>query len=140
MERRVPPPEADAWAARTGTKPPGRTIRLGDLIQRPEVRLEHLRDLAPELPWLTPPEIEDLEAELKFSGYIRRQEKVAERVRKADELALPEDLSYDRIEGLSAELEEKLSAARPRTLGAAARLPGVTPAALANILFHLKSR
>jgi tRNA uridine 5-carboxymethylaminomethyl modification enzyme len=139
MEHRVAPPEADAWAARSGTKPPGRTIRLGDLIQRPEVRLEHLRDLAPEIPWLTPPEIEDLEAELKFGGYIRRQEKVAERVRSADALLLPADLPYDRVEGLSAELREKLSAARPRTLGAAARLPGVTPAALANILFHLKA-
>jgi len=140
MEQRVPPPEADAWAARAGTKPPGRTIRLGDLIQRPEVRLEHLRDLAPELPRLTPPEIEDLEAELKFAGYIKRQEKLADRVRKADGLLLPEDLPYDRVEGLSSELKEKLAVAKPRTLGAAGRLPGVTPAALANILFYLQSR
>ncbi len=140
MEQRVPPPEADAWAARAGTKPPGRTIRLGDLIQRPEVRLEHLRDLAPELPRLTPPEIEDLEAELKFAGYIKRQEKLADRVRKADGLLLPEDLPYDRVEGLSSELKEKLAGAKPRTLGAAGRLPGVTPAALANILFYLQSR
>ncbi|MFH1531769.1 MAG: tRNA uridine-5-carboxymethylaminomethyl(34) synthesis enzyme MnmG [Pseudomonadota bacterium] len=140
LEHRVPPPEVDAWAVRTGTKAPGRTIRLQELIQRPEVCLEHLRDLVPELPYLSPVEVEDLEAELKFDGYIRRQEKVAQRVRKADELCLPEALRYDTVEGLSAELKEKLAATRPRTLGAAARLPGVTPAALASILFHLQSR
>jgi len=136
LDHRVSPPDADKWAAQIGTRPPGRTIRLRELIKRPEVRLEHLRDLAPELPHLSPTEIEDLEAELKFDGYIQRQERVAAQLQKADDIRLPQ--CWDEVEGLSTEVIEKLTEVCPRTLGAASRIPGITPAALAAIMFYLK--
>jgi len=81
-----------------------------------------------------------VEIQAKYSGYIRRQETEIERHRRYAEAVLPEDLDYDAVVGLSTEARQQLSAVRPATLGQAARLAGVTPAALSLLLIHLKRR
>ena len=81
-----------------------------------------------------------IEARAKYAGYIERQQEEIERARRNEETALPADLDYAALAGLSHEVRQKLSEARPATLGQAARIPGVTPAAVSILLVHLKKR
>ncbi|HME90272.1 MAG TPA: tRNA uridine-5-carboxymethylaminomethyl(34) synthesis enzyme MnmG, partial [Myxococcaceae bacterium] len=82
---------------------------------------------------------EEVETELKYEGYIAQQERAAARHREAwDDWRIPEELSFWRIRGLSAEAAEKLERYRPLTVGQAKRIPGVTPAALSLLLVHLR--
>jgi tRNA uridine 5-carboxymethylaminomethyl modification enzyme len=80
----------------------------------------------------------ELEARLKYAGYIRRQEEEVERQRRNEETALPADLNYAALAGLSHEVRQQLTQIRPATLGQAARIPGVTPAAVSILLVYLK--
>ena len=82
----------------------------------------------------------ELEARLKYTGYIKRQEEEVERQRRNEETALPADLDYATLAGLSHEVRQQLIQVRPATIGQAARVPGVTPAAVSILLVHLKKR
>jgi tRNA uridine 5-carboxymethylaminomethyl modification enzyme len=83
---------------------------------------------------------EQVEVQTKYAGYIERQRAEIERQRRHESLILPEELDYARVSGLSAEVSQKLAEARPHTLGQAARVPGVTPAAISLLLVYLKKR
>jgi tRNA uridine 5-carboxymethylaminomethyl modification enzyme len=100
----------------------------------PMPRLAALDDRLPEAVRL------QVEVRAKYSGYIERQQDEIERQRKSEETALPGDLDYSTVAGLSNEVRLWLAAARPDTLGQASRLPGVTPAAVSVLLVHLKRR
>ncbi len=90
-----------------------------------------------ELPVLSPEVAERLETEVKYEGYLARQQTDARRLGRFEELALPLDLDYAAIPGLSHEAVEKLSAFRPRSLGQASRISGVTPVAVTLLWTHL---
>jgi tRNA uridine 5-carboxymethylaminomethyl modification enzyme len=75
---------------------------------------------------------------LKYEGYIRRQEEGVARLQHLEQARIPDNLNYTGVSGLSVEVKEKLSALRPRSLGQAARIPGVTPAAVSLLAIHLK--
>jgi tRNA uridine 5-carboxymethylaminomethyl modification enzyme len=109
-----------------------------ELLAYPEITVEGLCGMWPELAGLPPPLAERLEIESLYSGYVKRQEADVAAFRRDESLALPEDLDYSRIGGLSREAEDKLSKARPRTLGQAGRIPGVTPAALVALLRYVR--
>ena len=79
-------------------------------------------------------------AQTKYAGYIERQQDEIERLRASENIALPENLDYTTIPGLSKEIQHKLGQARPETLGQASRIPGVTPAAVSLLMIHLKKR
>jgi tRNA uridine 5-carboxymethylaminomethyl modification enzyme len=81
-----------------------------------------------------------VETELKYAGYISQQEKQIERLRDGERRALPADLVYREIPGLSREIQEKLERVAPHTLGQAGRIPGVTPAAVAVLDVYLNLR
>jgi tRNA uridine 5-carboxymethylaminomethyl modification enzyme len=98
---------------------------------------EHCGDMDDRLPAQLRAE---LEARLKYAGYIKRQEEEVERQRRNEETALPADLDYAALAGLSHEVRQQLSQVRPATLGQAARVPGVTPAAMSILLVYLKKR
>ncbi len=83
---------------------------------------------------------EQVEIQAKYAGYIDRQRDEVERARRAEAIRLPGDLNYANVNGLSAEVSEKLSRHRPETLGQAGRIPGVTPAAVSLLLIHLKKK
>jgi tRNA uridine 5-carboxymethylaminomethyl modification enzyme len=88
-----------------------------------------------------PPQIAlQVEVRAKYSGYIERQQDEIERHRRNEETRLPTDLDYADVKGLSHEVRQKLADARPATVGQAARVPGVTPAAVSILLVHLKKR
>jgi tRNA uridine 5-carboxymethylaminomethyl modification enzyme len=112
-----------------------------DLLRRPE--LDYARLMA--VPALGPGvEREDVaaqvEVQVKYAGYLERQRDEIERQRRHEHTAIPEHFDYERVRGLSAEVLLKLKRARPATVGQAARISGVTPAAISLLLVHLRRR
>ncbi|OGI52424.1 MAG: tRNA uridine-5-carboxymethylaminomethyl(34) synthesis enzyme MnmG [Candidatus Muproteobacteria bacterium RIFCSPHIGHO2_02_FULL_65_16] len=133
------PEDLPAAAAARLFGPAGGRARLLELLRRPDVTYAELADLAGG--GVADPEAaQQLEIEAKYSGYVERQGEEIERSRRHEETALPEDLDYHNVHGLSVEARQKLAAHRPATLGQAARISGVTPAAISLLLVHLKRR
>jgi tRNA uridine 5-carboxymethylaminomethyl modification enzyme len=108
------------------------------ILGYPGMTMERLSSLWPELRALPSRVAESLEAEARYSGYLERQDADIRAFRREENSLLPDDLNYDGIASLSAEARSKLNAARPRTLGAAARIPGVTPAAVTALLRYAR--
>ncbi len=116
----------------------GRRRSALELLAYPDVTLERLAEMWPELAGFPPDIIEQVEIAGHYAGYMGRQEADIRAFRKDEALRLPADLDYTCIAGLSNEVRAKLEAARPATLGAAARISGVTPAALTLLLGHVR--
>ena len=111
-----------------------------DLLAYPDVDMARLAGIWPELGDFQPGIGEQMEIEAQYAGYLERQEADIRAFRKDEGLKLPSELDYGRIGGLSSEVRQKLSAARPATLGQAARVDGVTPAALTALMIHVKQK
>jgi len=122
-------------------RPLSRETTLMDLLRRPEVSYTDLVSLDGMGPGERDPAVvEQLEIEARYAGYIDRQQAEIERLRRNEETALPGDLDYQNVRGLSAEIQQKLNEHRPATIGQASRISGVTPAAVSLLLVHLKKR
>ncbi|MGD8911503.1 MAG: tRNA uridine-5-carboxymethylaminomethyl(34) synthesis enzyme MnmG [Candidatus Thiodiazotropha sp.] len=112
-----------------------------NLLARPNVAYQALMGVAKLGPGETDPQvIEQLEVQAKYAGYIDRQQGEIEKQRANEAVVLPDEIDYAQVRGLSSEVMEKLLRHRPRTLGQAGRIPGVTPAAISLLLIHLKKR
>ena len=112
---------------------------LADLLKRPGVDYAKLMTLPGAAPALDDPAAaEQVETTIKYAGYIDRQKDEIARTLAMEETALPADLDYRTVRGLSTEVQQRLNAQRPDTLGQAARMQGVTPAAISLLLVHLK--
>jgi tRNA uridine 5-carboxymethylaminomethyl modification enzyme len=113
-------------------------VALEELLRRPEIVMADVAVLDPELAALAADVQEQLEIDIKYAGYIERQAEQVERFRRGEGVAVPADFNYDEALALSAEVREKLKKIRPTTLGQLARVPGVTPAAVAIMSVLLK--
>ena len=109
-------------------------------LRFPDTDRRALARLAPELSGFSSELVEEAIQDRRYAPYVARQQKEVESLRADERIRIPQHLDYDRIGGLSREMVERLSAARPATLGAAARVRGVTPAALAAILVHVRRK
>jgi tRNA uridine 5-carboxymethylaminomethyl modification enzyme len=109
-----------------------------DLLRRPEVSVERLSELSEVLRRLAPDDRRVAAETIRYAGYVERQRKVAERVGRAGSRRIPDGFTYRGLSGLSNELAEKLECVRPETVGRAARIDGMTPAALALLAAHLE--
>ncbi len=118
----------------------GRRRSVLDLLALPEVRPEDLFGLWPRLAQWPDEVLERLRTEAVYAGYLARQEADAEAVRRDEAVRIPPDFSYDGLPGLSNELREKLRQVRPGTLGQAARIDGMTPAALTILLSAVRRK
>jgi tRNA uridine 5-carboxymethylaminomethyl modification enzyme len=140
------------WAERVLRGPLNREATAFELLRRPEVTYDALLELTGPPAWLAegPASGSDerltgqvrthIEVQARYAGYIERAHQEIERARRNEETALPADLDYGRLAGLSHEVRQRLSEVRPATLGQAARVPGVTAAAISILLVHLKKR
>lgn len=141
LRRRVLSPGSDlamTLEAATGERISKEGSLLG-FLKRPAVSLRGLTEvLAPELAGMTAEVLDQVEIEAKYAGYIRRQDEEIARVRRHERIQIPAALEYGAIEGLSNELSQKLAQVRPTTLARAARIPGMTPAALSLLLIYIK--
>ena len=114
---------------------------LYDLLRRPQTNLEQLLRLVPGAGADLAPEVaEQIEIQARYAGYIDRQNAQARHLLEQEHVRLPEGLEYEAIAGLSNEARQKLAEIRPRTLGQAARIPGITSSALSLLLVHLRTR
>ena len=120
-------------------QPMTRDQSLAELLRRPEIVYSHIAEIGAEKAE-DPVVADQVEIEIKYEGYISRQPDEIERLRKNENTALPVDLDYDVIGGLSNEIKQKLKTVRPETVAQASRIQGVTPAAVSQILVHLKKR
>jgi tRNA uridine 5-carboxymethylaminomethyl modification enzyme len=109
-------------------------------LRHPETDAAALVEAVPELGSAEPAILDEAIQDYRYAPYVARQQAEIERLRSDETVRLPPDLDYDALPGLSNEMVERLSAARPSTLGAAARIRGVTPAALAAILVHARRK
>jgi tRNA uridine 5-carboxymethylaminomethyl modification enzyme len=110
---------------------------LAELVRRPELSYEILAPLDPHRPSLPKNVFFTVEVEIKYEGYLRRQQSEVERQAKLEEMRLPEDLDYALVKGLRLEAAQKLSQMRPLSLGQASRISGVNPADISVLLVYL---
>ena len=114
------------------------SARLADLLRRPQVTYEDLTPFDPGRPSLPAAVTEEVQIQLKYAGYLARQEKQVEQFRKEETRLLPADMDYNAISGLRVEAREKLSQIRPMSIGQAGRISGVSPADIAVLLIWLE--
>jgi tRNA uridine 5-carboxymethylaminomethyl modification enzyme len=136
--RLFPTPLVNRELEARGTTPIKIPTPFLSLVKRPQLDLPTLYRLAGEEPPVPPAVVEQLEIRHKYDGYIKRQEETARKFAQGEGKSIPPDFNYDGVPGLSGEIREKLQQVRPRSLGQAARIAGVTPAALAVLMVYLK--
>ena len=120
--------EVNEWLQLLGTRSLHDASSLAELLRRPQIRYRDLVEIDEGWPRLAPVVYEAVEIELKYEGYIEKQNRQIERFRRSENRPIPRDISYDEVPGLSREAQEKLAQVRPRSLGQAMRIPGVKPA------------
>ena len=130
--------ELNAMLERKGTATVANSARLADLLRRPQVSYADIAPFDPERPELSLAVTDEVEIQIKYAGYLTRQEKQVEEFRKEEARLLPENLDYAAIPGLRLEAREKLAAIRPVSIGQAGRISGVSPADIAVLLIYLE--
>jgi tRNA uridine 5-carboxymethylaminomethyl modification enzyme len=138
-------PLPDVLAAKVGLV---KGATYAELLRRPEVTIDDLKPVAEKLypeffareamPVEIRNELKSVETEIKYAGYLQQQEKAIERLKRSEERSIPDWFDYSNVSGLSREMNEKLLRVRPRTLGQASRIPGVTPAAVSLINVYIE--
>ena len=112
-----------------------------DLLRRPEIDCTGLQKIFPErFPVNDPVVLQQLETQIRYQGYIERQQDEIDRQSRYSETVIPQTFNYNNVSGLSSEVQQKLSEQRPDTVGQASRIPGVTPAAVSLLLVSLKKQ
>ncbi len=124
--------------ATLGLEPLADGVNALQFLRRPEVSYQAIQVLAPPPRPLLTPEVEQVEIEAKYAGYIAKQQRQVERMKRLERRAIPADLNYDAVVGLRNEARQKLAHFRPATLGQAARIQGVNPADISLLLVHLE--
>ena len=134
----APSPELAAFLTGRGTADAADGCSLLSLLRRPQIHYGDLAPFDPNRPALPADVCEQVEISVKYEGYIRRQARQVEEFRRMESRLLPPDLDYGAIQGLRLEAREKLSAVRPRDLGQAGRISGVSPADLTALMVWLE--
>jgi tRNA uridine 5-carboxymethylaminomethyl modification enzyme len=126
-------------AERVLGQPLAREHTLADLLRRPDVGYAQLMTLTGAGPGVADTQVSDqVEVQAKYQGYVARQQEEIARHEQYEDLRLPPDVDYGKVRGLSVEVQQKLNQQRPETVGQAARISGITPAAISVLLVHLK--
>jgi tRNA uridine 5-carboxymethylaminomethyl modification enzyme len=131
--------ENNAILQENGSSPINQAVRAIELLRRPEISYRVALRMAGLEPMLDFDQAAELEIEVKYDGYVRRQMEAVERFKRLEDTPIPKWLDFRAVRGLSTEVQERLSRSRPRSLGQAARMPGITPAAVSLLAVHLKA-
>ena len=133
-------PELNAMLESRDSTPVANSARLADLLRRPQVTYADIAPFDPDRPALPAAVTEEVEIQIKYAGYLARQEKQVAEFKKEESRLLPADIDYDSIAGLRLEARQKLSEIRPMSLGQAGRISGVSPADIAVLLIGLEQK
>jgi tRNA uridine 5-carboxymethylaminomethyl modification enzyme len=121
-----------------GTSPVRRATTLREILKRPGVSLQNLLQFDADLSGFEREALDQVEIQVKYEGYLIRQQEQIERFKRLEHLRIPEDMDFQSIIGLSTEVREKLSQLRPISIGQATRISGITPAAISILIVNLK--
>ena len=133
-------PELNAMLEMRESTPVANSARLADLLRRPQVTYADIAPFDPDRPALPEAVTQEVEIQVKYAGYLARQEKQVAEFKKEESRLLPADIDYRAIAGLRLEAQEKLSEIRPMSIGQAGRISGVSPADIAVLLIWLEQR
>ena len=133
-------PELNTMLENRQEPPVANSARLADLLRRPQVTYEDLSPFDPNRPALPAAVTEEVQIQIKYAGYLSRQEKQVAAFQKEESRLLPEDICYETISGLRIEARQKLAQIRPVSIGQAGRISGVSPADIAVLLIYLEQR
>ena len=135
----VPPTEAlNAYLQQAGSTPITQPVRLAELLRRPQVSYAALAPFDPDRPAIHPHAAEQAEIEIKYEGYLKKQEAQVREMRRLEEMPIPEDFDYAAQRGLRLEAVEKLRRIRPANIGQASRISGVSPADISVLIILLR--
>ena len=132
-----PSPELNELLVSRGTSEVSTGTRLLELLKRPQLSYEDLAPFDPERPALPDAVQEQVEIQIKYEGYIKKQFAEVEEMRKLEKQKLPSNLPFEQIDGLRLEAREKLSRVQPENVGQASRISGVNPADISALLIWL---
>ena len=128
----------NAYLESIGSSPLQSPASLAQLLKRPEISLDHMDKLEGKTRDIPERVARQIEILCKYEGYIKRQEREVKRFQHLERIFIPQDLDYDRVPGLSHEVRQLLKEIRPRSLGQASRIPGITPAAISVLMVYLR--
>ncbi|HUC93598.1 MAG TPA: tRNA uridine-5-carboxymethylaminomethyl(34) synthesis enzyme MnmG [Paenibacillus sp.] len=135
---KIRPEEAQRMLEAAGSAPVSNTVDALSLLRRPEIAFAHLEAIAPSPLELTDEMKEQVEIQIKYTGYIEKQLQQVERLAKMEKKRIPEDIDYYDVQGLANEAKHNMSKIRPLSIGQASRISGVTPADLSILLVYLE--
>ena len=134
-----PTGDVNAYLAAKGTRPIGSGVHLDQLLKRNELDYGAVETMAPSPVPIDEKVARQVQIEVKYEGYIARQQREIDKFRHLERMIIPQAFDYDGVHGLSNELKEKLSTVKPVSLGQASRIDGMTPAALSVLMVALKA-
>jgi tRNA uridine 5-carboxymethylaminomethyl modification enzyme len=142
LKRKIVPPsdEVNEFLDKYNSSRIKSGVKLYDLLKRPEITYDILKEIDRDMPDLPKPVTEEVAIRIKYEGYIAKQMQQIEQFKKMEERLLPEDINYEEIHGLRLEARQKLSKYRPRSLGQASRISGVSPADISVLVIYLNAR
>ena len=135
-----PTEKVNEFLERVGTSRLSTGSKLAELLKRTEVTYENMAIIDEKRPKLTRQEMEEVEIQVKYEGYIKMQEQQVEKFKKLEEKLLPEDIDYEKLDGISLEARQKLNKFKPRSIGQASRISGVSPADISVLLIYMETR
>ena len=123
--------EIDSWLDSIGSTPLHEGCKISDLILRPQVSIKGLAEVAPllkeKITNISDEIVESCEIKVKYAGYIKREQQEAAKLQRLEQIRIPETFNYEEVQSLSTEARQKLTRIRPRSIGEAQRIPGVSP-------------
>lgn len=134
-----PTDKVNSFLEKCGTSALTTGTKMAELLKRPEITYKVLREIDEEMPFLTKQEAEEVEIQLKYEGYIKMQEAQVEKFKKLETKLLPEDIDYETVQGISLEARQKLNKFKPRSIGQASRISGISPADVSVLLIYLQT-
>lgn len=135
-----PTDEVNEFLVSVGTSPLSTGTKMVELLKRTEITYENLAAIDKNRPELNLQEAEEVEIQVKYEGYLKMQEQQVEKFKKLEEKLLPEDICYDDVKGIRIEARQKLEKLRPRSIGQASRISGVSPADISVLLIYLQAK
>ena len=134
----VPAPAIQEWLGRWGSAPLRHAVTLKELLRRPEIDYRAVKEMPSLAPAVSDSALQQVEIQVKYEGYIERQQMVVEKFKRMELKQIPQDINFYDVPSLSTEVRQKLHQIRPASLGQASRISGITPAALSILMIYMK--
>ena len=134
----VPVPAIQEWLGRWGSAPLRHAVTLKELLRRPEIDYRAVKEMPSLAPAVSDSALQQVEIQVKYEGYIERQQLVVEKFKRMELKQIPQDINFYDVPSLSTEVRQKLHQIRPASLGQASRISGITPAALSILMIYMK--